>query len=239
LIVSYKHNFIFVKTRKTAGTSIEIALSTHAGEKDIVTPIANDDELIRFELYPASMPRNYLTQPALEEEYVKAVRTADLKGMSRLRKMRTRELFLLHNHSSARRAIKVLGKDVWDAAFTFAVERHPYEKAVSRAWFRKGDRDFPSALDIAVESEKYRNYDLYTVGGKVVVDAIFRFEHLYEELKQVEDRLGGLDVVSRLPQAKSHFREDRRPAAQVLSAAQKSKIQQVCAEEFALMGYAE
>lgn len=39
MIVSHKHRFIFVKTRKTAGTSVEVLLSSHCGEDDIVTPI--------------------------------------------------------------------------------------------------------------------------------------------------------------------------------------------------------
>jgi len=38
-IISFKHNFIFVKTTKTAGTSIEVDLSQLAGEDAIVTPI--------------------------------------------------------------------------------------------------------------------------------------------------------------------------------------------------------
>jgi len=38
-IISYQHNFIFVKTTKTAGTSIEIDLSAVAGGDAIVTPI--------------------------------------------------------------------------------------------------------------------------------------------------------------------------------------------------------
>ncbi len=38
-IISFRHNFIFIKTTKTAGTSIEVDLSQHVGPKDIVTPI--------------------------------------------------------------------------------------------------------------------------------------------------------------------------------------------------------
>jgi len=39
MIISHKHKFIFVKTVKTAGTSIEIFLSQHCGSLDIITPI--------------------------------------------------------------------------------------------------------------------------------------------------------------------------------------------------------
>lgn len=39
MIISHKHKFIFVKTRKTAGTSIEVTLSKYCGPNDVVTEI--------------------------------------------------------------------------------------------------------------------------------------------------------------------------------------------------------
>jgi hypothetical protein len=39
MIISHQHRLIFVKTLKTAGTSIEVFLSQHCGPLDIVTPI--------------------------------------------------------------------------------------------------------------------------------------------------------------------------------------------------------
>jgi hypothetical protein len=39
VIISHKYRFIFVKTLKTAGTSIEFFLSQHCGPEDVVTPI--------------------------------------------------------------------------------------------------------------------------------------------------------------------------------------------------------
>src|SRR5271169_6630803 len=52
-IISFKHNFIFVKTQKTAGTSIEIELSKclDDDEQAIITPI--------YPLFTNHRPRNF------------------------------------------------------------------------------------------------------------------------------------------------------------------------------------
>jgi hypothetical protein len=47
MIFSKRHKFIFIKGRKVAGTSTEIALSTICGPDDIITPIGQSDEMMR------------------------------------------------------------------------------------------------------------------------------------------------------------------------------------------------
>ncbi len=51
MIISHKHRFIFIKTFKTAGTSIEVFLSQRCGEEDVFTPI--------FPHVPPHKARNY------------------------------------------------------------------------------------------------------------------------------------------------------------------------------------
>jgi Sulfotransferase family len=41
VIISHTHKYIFIKSLKTAGTSIEAALSQHCGENDMVTPLGD------------------------------------------------------------------------------------------------------------------------------------------------------------------------------------------------------
>ena len=52
MLLSHKYKFIFIKTKKTAGTSLEIELSKLMSQKDIVTPIKP--------AHPEHIPRNYI-----------------------------------------------------------------------------------------------------------------------------------------------------------------------------------
>ena len=45
--MSHRHRFVFLKPRKAAGTSVEIALSRDCGPDDIVTPLWEPDEELR------------------------------------------------------------------------------------------------------------------------------------------------------------------------------------------------
>ena len=69
MIISHKYKFIFLKTKKTAGTSIEISLSRFCGDDDIIIPINLQDEAIRKLL--GKKPQNYLDFDAQGNVYQK------------------------------------------------------------------------------------------------------------------------------------------------------------------------
>ena len=50
MIISHSRKFIFVKTYKTAGSSLEIALSKYCAKGDILTPLDGEEEDKRREL---------------------------------------------------------------------------------------------------------------------------------------------------------------------------------------------
>ena len=232
MIVSYLHNFIFIKTKKTGGTALEVALAPCCGPADIITPFGPTDEMQRSA--NGLIPRNFSSDPAAEQKLREAVQ-------NRMRKV-YRSAKRAGDFASHMRAAEIkrrLSPDFWDRAHKFTVERHPYEKAVSGAYFNyeeKRDGPLASHLDAFIRRGTYRTFEFYAIDGKPVVDEFLRHETLAQDLKRLADQLG-FSVAEELPRMKGRSRADRRPAQEILSEEQKQIVRQVCREEFELLGY--
>jgi hypothetical protein len=119
LIISHRHKFIFLKTKKTGGTSIKIALSRLCGPEDVITRISPADEKLRQELgYPG--PQNTALPAWSLGLGARAV--AALRG-------KTLEYY---NHAPAEFVRRHVDPAVWNGYFKFSFERDPYDKAISR-----------------------------------------------------------------------------------------------------------
>jgi hypothetical protein len=182
VILSHKHKFIFIKTCKTAGTSLEIALSKYCGEDDIITPISSVDEEVRRSLGYRG-PQHYL-KPVAEYSFGDYV--------TRIRKRQPVSKFF--NHIWAKDIRRQVPADVWDSYFKFSIVRSPFDRAVSRFFWRNRRRDdvdlteFRSFLFRDPEALG-RNRKRLEIDGKPVVDFMIRFEHLEEDLLTLSEKL--------------------------------------------------
>jgi hypothetical protein len=225
MIISHKHRFIFLKTSKTAGTSIEIALSEHCGPEDVITPISVADEATRQTLGFRG-PQNVLVP----------LRKYGLRDWAKL--IRSRRRLRFHNHAPASDVRRWIGKRVWNDYFVFCFERNPYDKAISRYYWSTRDGD-----DVAINNflrtfsrKKISNWHIYTIKDEVVIDFIGRYENLDEDLKCVWKRL---DLPSEpvLPKAKGGYRIDKRHYSELLDEEGRALIAVICGREIAEFGY--
>lgn len=240
MIISYRHTFVFIKTKKTAGSSMEIALASHAGPDDVVTPLGFSQDVERNRAWPGALPRNFSSDKAGELALADAIKREDKQAVKAIvrEELRSAKKILANRHGSASEAREVAGNEFWRSAFKFTVERHPYEKAVSLAWFRAGSKgEFGEALEEVLEIGGYRNFDLYTINGQLAVDFVIRYENMAADVARVEQAVGGLAILSRLALANSHQRRDRRAAREILTASQRERVQQTCREEFKMFDY--
>jgi len=51
MIVSFAHNWIYIRAQKVASTSIEVALAPHCGPRDVITPIKSSNPRIDEDAY--------------------------------------------------------------------------------------------------------------------------------------------------------------------------------------------
>jgi hypothetical protein len=227
MILSHKYKFIFIKTAKTAGTSIEVFLSRLCGPKDTVTPIAPPVE--------GHQPRNYegLINPIPE------ILQRPGKLFSVLRHTITsREKF--YNHMPAREIRNRVPADVWNSYFKFCVERNPWDKVLSHYHMHAAREGGSLSLDEYLAHGRFPvNYFRYTdrSGTRIIVDRVLHYENLLAELSEVFSQLqipfdGTLGVA-----AKSEYRTDRRPYQEVLSDDQRKIVENAFAKEIELHGY--
>ncbi|MDQ7786202.1 MAG: sulfotransferase family 2 domain-containing protein [Thermodesulfovibrionales bacterium] len=227
MIISHKYKFIFLKTEKTAGTSMEIALSRFCGEQDIITPITPEDEIMRHTLgYRGS--QNY-SIPVSEYSF----RDYLIFLIKRKRKR-------FYNHITAREVKNIIGEKIWDSYYKFCFERNPWDRVMSLYYWRYKKEPRP-ALSHFIDSKsprslKKRGYEVYTIDDSIAVDKVYLFENLTSEIEIISSILGFPEKL-KLPRAKSSFRDDKRHYREILINSDKKKIEKIFSKEIALFGY--
>ena len=232
MIMSHKHKFIFFKTRKTASTSIEIALSKYCGPDDIITNLPEPDEAIRKSLgHPG--PQNWEIGKSLQ--------------------MHTGHRHI-QQHSPAYSIMKWIDVEVWKSYFKFCFIRNPFDAAISRYWWDKSrssinslrhilpmthNDPFPCDINVFIKnisSTILSNWEIYGQDdGTVLMDFVGRYETLQDNLSQVSETLGLGNID--LPDAKRQHRKDYRHYSCVLNAESRAKIEQSCKRELEPMDY--
>ena len=226
MIISHKYKFIFIKTKKTSGSSIEIYLSQFCGKEDALSSI-------NPEVYPHA-PQNYrgFFNPIAD---IFAMRGEGYRKV--LRKFVKREKY--YSHIPARVIRRRMPAKIWNNYYKFCVERNPWDKTLSYHHWYNYKHGTERTLDEYISEGNFcLNYPLYTdENGEIIVDKIIRYEALLEGLGEVFEKVGipfegKLDVV-----AKGKARKDRRPYQEVYSDRQKAVIEKAFAEEIRLHGY--
>lgn len=230
VIISHKYRFIFVKTQKTAGTSIETFLSQYCDAGDILTPFGKPVD--------THLPRNY-------EGYFNPIPEIILtrgKGRKKiLRQALQREKF--HSHIPAWKIRSRIRSKIWNSYFKFCVERNPWDKTLSHYYFVKQKEKYNYILSLdeyLTEGHSCLNYHLYTDyhnSNVVIVDRIVKYESLMQQLGEVFGMLGIPFKNSLNVRAKADYREDRRHYKDVLTEAQRKTIDDIYRKELFLHEY--
>ena len=166
MIINHRYKYIFVKTTKTAGTSMEIALSRSCGSNDVVTPFgAPDDNVYRESLDGYQNPRNY-------EEYD------------------------LEEHSKASIIKESIPQEWWDKYTKIAILRDPVDYTISRYYWdnrSKLPRGIAPSIDEWVRNDSkkiWHNWRIHTIDNKPAMDFYMIYDRLAEDALILSDMLG-------------------------------------------------
>jgi hypothetical protein len=214
MIVSHKYRFIFLRTEKTASTSLTAALKGFLDENDLQASTRRPPWAKFSPIHHRALKR-YCPQ-----------------------------WFGLHTHATAKQVRDVVGRKIFDSYYKFAVDRNPWDRQVSlyahRKW-KKGqpvedfDRDMRSLVYRNTSYVRLNNWSKYAIGGEIVADRILRYERLDEEIDELFKTLGipGPIVMPRLRK----YTADRPHYSTYYSDATRDLVGKWYAKEIEALGY--
>lgn len=248
-IISHKYKFIFLKTRKTASGSLEVALGKVCGSEDWMCPTGDGKE-----------------HGVLEQNNKKKMSQLTLRDMGNFAGtiakniMKTGKPDLAYTMHKMRRIIKsshfnaqnlrnVCDPEIWNSYYKFCFERNPFDRLVSFYHWRIKKLDTPPSFkDFALaiisgdkklissyKATNFSNRPFYEIDGDIVVDKICLFENLEQEIK---DFFGMKSIPwhGELLHTKSGFRPERHYREYY-----DSELQKLCEKSFSreleLLGY--
>tara|TARA_B100001093_G_scaffold479610_1_gene508752 strand:+ start:4782 stop:5453 length:672 start_codon:yes stop_codon:yes gene_type:complete len=221
MIISHKHKFIFVKTKKTAGTSIETLLASICGEEDIITEISEEE--FRKEKFGISsqnilVPTNRYT----------------IIDWLRLIFYRRRKKFTAH--MSSIEIIRYIGHKKWKEYYTFCYDRNPIDKTKSMFNWKGGLSKYSSFDEFLRKHRSYEisNWNFYTKNNNIILDRVYNLDHLDETLIELSKRF---NVKWKYSINEIKFKTNIRKYNFDITSQHIKKIKKIHAKEINLLGY--
>jgi len=229
MIISHTHKFIFIKSLKTAGTSIEAALSNECSGNDVVIPI-NDFGHNR-----------------------------DADGRFIHRSMNADDFYRKISQHVDASTIKARERaETWNDYFKFSIARNPWDRALSYFfWDRRKDPSLKprkrfyhhfgvpfNEFEVVkkqfsrfIQSGTLENNDrFYSIDNDLCVDYVIRYENLEDNFKEV-CKLIGIPIMS-LPRLKAGIRKESRHYTEYYDAASRDIVAELHKNDLRFFNYA-
>ena len=230
MIISYSRNFIFMHSRKTAGSTITAALNRYLGPKDIQIGAWSDAIAAGGHLNDAAKKIAFAHyKEILSESITYSIKNRKISfSPSALNRVIRRHYYnrgLFGGAHSSAYDVSTFDPDHWKRSFKFCFVRNPWIHAVSDYYWRcfsqnvkhisfkeflfrleDPDRPDPEGLRPPIIT----NWSIYTINGACALDYIGRYENLDAELRIIEEKIGVKINLSQI-RSKGNVRAKDRP----------------------------
>ncbi|EEE38781.1 hypothetical protein RKLH11_2625 [Rhodobacteraceae bacterium KLH11] len=193
MMILKEQKLVFIKTKKTAGSSIEIALGQLLKPGDFASPLTNDEERLR-----------------------RGKRKIVLNSVKLLRERGGGKVRVRDPHAGFE-VVKRYLPDIAEDCTSFCVERNPWDKAVSAFYFwmhqRKLEITNPTdqfAGFCRAQVRYFSSFGQYSENGEVVVDKVLQYDNLRTEFDDFMKEMGVEAVSLDSVRAKSGIRKSKR-----------------------------
>jgi hypothetical protein len=223
MIISHTHRYIFIKSEKTAGTSVEAALSKQCGKDDVVTPLGdywfNRDQ--RGEWIHSSMNAEGFFQHDSAAEVRRKIQP---------------EIWNSYFKFS-------IVRNPWDrvvSLYSWEARNRTELRPMKRWWHRAGVpfdefRETTKHFRRFVAGDWNSNDRFYLQDGELCVDHVIRYERLSSDLAELCQRLGIPPI--ELPHLKSGLRGGGHGYSEYYDEAAKAIVAERHRHDIELFGY--
>lgn len=241
VLVCHLHKFIFLKTRKTAGTSVEAALQVLISEGGV------EEETNE------SVGRDGIVGRRMQGKMLRTANDGRILSLQRQHKSSYRHQphyrrarALWYHHKPAAEVKRDLGDGMWSSYHKISVVRNPWDKVVSLwKWQTRNEATHLNFRDFVLHLQHSDDWHIHSLDNRRSCDTYIRFEDIVGGLKHAMDKMGIEEdlqarVLATLPHYKDSVGGEERDAKAYRSyydEETRAHVAQVYRREVALFRY--
>ena len=179
MIISKKHKFIFLKSSRVSGTTMQFSLSTQCHREDLILFNSNFNKIkVKVKKkFNIKNPSFFVTNIFFLPEFILKSNSSFL-----LKKLST---FYIKNlkseHIQAKKVKKLLNKSDFKKYFKFTIVRNPYDQFESYFYHSKST-DFKNFCKRNAVKFFYKEKKIISINNKLVADKVLKYEDGFKNI---------------------------------------------------------
>lgn len=179
MIISKKHKFIFLKSSRVSGTTMQFGLSTQCHEEDLISFNSNFNKIkVKVKKkFNIKNPNFFVTNIFFFPRFILKSNSSFL-----LKKLSSFYLkYLKSEHIEANKVKKLLNKSDFKKYFKFTIVRNPYDQFESYFYHSKSI-DFKNFCKRNAVKFFSKEKKIISINNKLVVDKVLKYEDGFKNI---------------------------------------------------------